>query len=104
MNLAGIILAIIAILVVGIVGLISFKLGQSTQKKNQLREEQATNSSANEIIADAKKQADTLIKEAKLTAQEDNHRYRSNVENELKKTTFRNSKAGRQIVATRRGS
>lgn len=85
MNLAGIILAIIAILVVGIVGLISFKLGQSTQKKNQLREEQATNSSANEIIADAKKQADTLIKEAKLTAQEDNHRYRSNVENELKK-------------------
>ena len=85
MNMTGIILAIIAILVAGIVGIISFIFGKTTQKKIQLREEQSTKSSASEIIADAKKKADTLIKESKLTAQEDNHRYRSTVENELKK-------------------
>ncbi|MBU9788103.1 ribonuclease Y [Lentilactobacillus sp. IMAU92037] len=84
MSMAGIILAIIAIIVVGFVGIISFVIGKSTQKKIQEKDLDAANGSAKNILVEAKKKAETVVKEATLSAQEKNHRYRSSVEKELK--------------------
>jgi ribonucrease Y len=84
MTMAGIILAIIAIIVVGFVGIISFVIGKSAQKKIHQKDLDSATGSAKGILADAKKKAETVVKEATLSAQEKNHRYRSSVEKELK--------------------
>ncbi len=73
MSMAGIILAIIAIIVVGFVGIISFVIGKSTQKKIQEKDLDAANGSAKNILVEAKKKAETVVKEATLSAQEKNH-------------------------------
>ncbi|MFT8767649.1 MAG: ribonuclease Y [Lentilactobacillus hilgardii] len=84
MSMAGIILAIIAIIVVGFVGILSFLIGKSAQKKIQKAKLEDAKGSVKSILADANKQAETVIKEATLSAQEKNHRYRSKIEKELK--------------------
>ncbi|EHL95602.1 YmdA/YtgF family protein [Lentilactobacillus parafarraginis F0439] len=84
MSMAGVILAIIAIIVVGFVGFFSYLIGKSTQKKIQTAKLETAKGSATSILAEAKKKAETLVKESTLAAQEKNHRYRSKIEKELK--------------------
>ncbi|GAF35217.1 hydrolase [Lentilactobacillus farraginis DSM 18382 = JCM 14108] len=84
MSMAQIILAIIAIIVVGFVGFLSFLIGKSAQKKIQETKLEGAKGSAKSILAEAKKKAETVVKEATLSAQEKNHRYRSKIEKELK--------------------
>ncbi len=79
--MAIIVLAIIAIIVVGF---ISFTIGKSAQKKTQEKEIDVASGTAKGILSEAKKKAETVVKEAKLTAQEKNHQYRSSVEKEMK--------------------
>ncbi|WP_282801914.1 ribonuclease Y [Secundilactobacillus kimchicus] len=77
MSIPEIILALIAI-VVGVV--VGYVLHKSVYKRNL---DQA-HETAQGILADAKKQAETDTKEALLEAKEESHRYRSKIEGELK--------------------
>ncbi|WP_283678617.1 ribonuclease Y [Lentilactobacillus sp. Marseille-Q4993] len=84
MNMAGIILAIIAIVAIVVVGTLSFIIGKISQRKIHEREVDSAKNSAAGIISEARKKAETLVKETNLTAQEETHKYRSGVEKELK--------------------
>lgn len=77
MNALSIILAAIAI----VVGVIVGYMAKKTSYERQL--DQAHNS-AEGIISDAKKEAETAKKEAVLEAKEESHQYRESVEEELK--------------------
>ncbi|NLR09782.1 MULTISPECIES: ribonuclease Y [Lactobacillaceae] len=77
MSVPIIILAIIAI-VVGVVG------GYYYRKSVYERKLDAAKFTAQGVLAEAKKQAETATKEALLEAKEDSHKYRAEVEQELK--------------------
>lgn len=77
MNALSIILAVIAI-VVGII------VGYFVRKMSFERQLDQAHNSAEGIIANAKKEAETAKKEAILEAKEESHQYRENVEDELK--------------------
>lgn len=77
MSVPIVILAIIAI-VVGVVG------GYYLRKSVHERKLDAAKYTAAGVLAEAKKQAETATKEALLEAKEDSHKYRAEVETELK--------------------
>ena len=70
-------LAILALIIGIVAGYVGFK---SNYEKKLI----AARESADMIIKDAKKDADRLKKEVLLEAKEENHKYRAEVENELK--------------------
>ncbi|MDM8214262.1 ribonuclease Y [Enterococcus hirae] len=72
-----ILLAIVG-LIVGLFG------GQFQERKRQEKEIDGANRSARGILSNAQKEAETLKKEALLEAKEENQRYRSDIESELK--------------------
>lgn len=76
MTVGAVIIAVIAI-VVGIC------LGYFVKKQSYERKIKAAHNSADDIIANAKKDAATAKKEARLEAREEGQRYRDKVENEL---------------------
>lgn len=77
MNALSIVLAAIAI-VVGVV------VGYLVKKTSYERQIDQARNSAEGIISDAEKEAETAKKEAVLEAKEESHQYRENVEEELK--------------------
>ncbi|WP_010622788.1 ribonuclease Y [Paucilactobacillus suebicus] len=77
MNAISIILAVIAI-VVGVI------VGYMVKKTSYERQVNQARNSAEGIISDAKKEAETAKKEAILEAKEESHQYREGVEDELK--------------------
>lgn len=77
MEMVIIILAIIAIVV-------SFVAGKAVQTKTFERNINAAHDSAEGIINEANKKAQNTVKEASLAAKEEAHKYRSDVETELK--------------------
>ncbi|ANK66621.1 ribonuclease Y [Loigolactobacillus backii] len=74
-------IAIILAVIMLVVGLI---LGYVLRKQFLEKQLDAARTTADSIIADAKKEAKTKKKEALLEAKDENHRYRAEVENELK--------------------
>ncbi|CZQ82577.1 ribonuclease Y [Trichococcus ilyis] len=69
--------AIIA-LIVGVV------IGYSYRKSNHEKEIAGAKNTASQILDDARKEAETLKKEAMLEAKDENHKYRSEIEEELR--------------------
>lgn len=78
MNLAFPLILAVIMLIVGLL------VGSVLQKKAYEREIDGANKTATGIIAAAEKEAATRKKEILLEARDENHRYRSEIENELK--------------------
>ncbi|WP_308903135.1 ribonuclease Y [Latilactobacillus curvatus] len=78
MNLAFPLILAVIMLIVGLL------VGSVLQKKAHEREIDGANKTATGIIAAAEKEAATRKKEILLEARDENHRYRSEIENELK--------------------
>lgn len=77
--------AMIVKILLTIIGLIAgLVLGLIAAKMRQKREIEDATRSATGIIAQAKKESETLKKEALLKAKEENHQYRAEIESELK--------------------
>ncbi|MDN5951044.1 MAG: ribonuclease Y [Loigolactobacillus coryniformis] len=78
MNLAFPLILAVIMLVVGLI------LGYAVRKSIHEKQLAMAHNTADSIIADAKKEAETQKKEALLEAKDENHRYRAEIENELK--------------------
>lgn len=81
MEILPIALAIVGLIVGCIFGIV---YGKSAEKKSHQQEIDGANNSAQGILQMANKEAETLKKEALIEAKEENQKYRSDIEGELK--------------------
>lgn len=92
MNLFITVILAVIMLVVGLI------LGYAVRKQMHEKTLIAARDTADGIIAGAKKEAETQKKEALLEAKDENHRYRTEIENELKERRAEVSKQENRLI------
>ncbi|MBE6837838.1 MAG: ribonuclease Y [Ruminococcus sp.] len=79
-----IIIGAVALVLIAVASIVSYKLGYSSRKKQEEAEIGSAKSEAARIVEDAKKEGESKKREAILAAKEENHKERAELEKEIK--------------------